>query len=94
MRAIHDGVLWSIVAMSTIGPQVVGLGMLQAADFRPHTMPLVTIDPYTSCWSMSNRLHDDWPRHWTGRPHAMCGFIRVDGQPARFIDNSGDAILN
>ena len=52
-----------------------------AADFRPPAVPLVTIDPYTSCWSMSDTLAGDWPRHWTGSVHAMCGFIRVDGKP-------------
>ena len=71
--------------MSVAASQVLGLGMLQAGDFRPPAFPLVTVDPYTSCWSMSNRLHDDWPRHWTGAVHAMCGFIRVDGQPMRFM---------
>lgn len=52
---------------------------------RPPAVPLVTVDPYTSCWSMTDRLHADWPRHWTGRVHAMCGFVRVDGKPLRFM---------
>jgi hypothetical protein len=55
------------------------------ADFRPPAVPLVTIDPYTSCWSMSDKLSGDWPRHWTGSVHAMCGFVRVDGKPLRFM---------
>ena len=60
----------------------------RAAPFRPPAVPLVTIDPYTSCWSMADRLYDEWPKHWTGQTHAMCGLIRVDGKPLRFM---GDA---
>lgn len=52
---------------------------------RPPAVPLVAHDPYTSCWSMTDRLYDDWPRHWTGKVHAMCGLIRVDGKPMRFM---------
>ena len=55
------------------------------SNFRPPAVPLVTIDPYTSCWSMSDKLAGDWPRHWTGKVHAMCGFVRVDGKPLRFM---------
>ena len=58
---------------------------LSAAGFRPPAVPLVTINPYTSCWSMADRLTDEWPKHWTGKTHAMCGIIRVDGKPLRFM---------
>ena len=64
------------------------LGLTAAAsgaDFRPPAVPLITIDPYTSCWSLSDNLAGDWPRHWTGKVHAMTGFIRVDGKPLRFM---------
>ncbi len=56
-----------------------------ADEFRPPAVPLVTIDPYTSCWSTTDKLSADWPRHWTGKIHAMCGFVRVDGKPWRFM---------
>src|SRR5437867_12382482 len=52
---------------------------------RPPAVPLVTIDPYTSCWSFNDRLFDDWPRHWTGRTHGMAGLARVDGKAYRFM---------
>lgn len=52
---------------------------------RPPAVPLITIDPYTSCWSFSDRLYDQWPRHWTGTDMALCGIVRVDGKPLRFM---------
>src|SRR5258706_1978432 len=60
-------------------------GVAKAADFRPRAVPLVTVDPFTSCWSMSARLYDDSPKHWTGKNFGMCGIIRVDGVARRFM---------
>jgi hypothetical protein len=56
-----------------------------STTFRPPAVPLVTVDPYTSCWSMADHLYDDWPRHWTEVPHSMCGMARVDGQVFCFL---------
>ncbi|WP_439523006.1 glutaminase domain-containing protein [Marivita sp.] len=52
---------------------------------RAPAIPLVTIDPYTSCWLFGDQLHDDWPRHWTGVEHSMLGLVRVDGNTFRFM---------
>jgi len=52
---------------------------------RAPAVPLVTVDPYTSVWSMADRLTDDWPRHWTGTKMALFGAVRVDGVPYRFM---------
>jgi hypothetical protein len=57
---------------------------------RAPAYPLVTIDPYTSAWSTSDRLYADTLRHWTGKPFPLLGVIRVDGQSYRFMGSSGD----
>ncbi len=52
---------------------------------RPPAVPLVTIDPHTSVWSMADRLTDDWPRHWTGTKMALYAVLRVDGVAYRLV---------
>jgi hypothetical protein len=52
---------------------------------RAPAAPLVTIDPYTSIWSMADRLTDDWPRHWTGTKMALYAVVRVDGVAYRLM---------
>ncbi|MBM4113087.1 MAG: DUF4965 domain-containing protein, partial [Phycisphaerae bacterium] len=47
-------------------------------------VPLITHNPYFSVWSMSDRLNEDWPRHWTGGVMGMSGMIRVDGRASRW----------
>ncbi|MBN1345771.1 MAG: DUF4965 domain-containing protein [Phycisphaerae bacterium] len=61
------------------------LAVEPGARFRPPATPLVTVDPYMSAWSFSDRLTDEWPRHWTGAVHAMAGMVRVDGKTWRFM---------
>lgn len=54
-------------------------------SFRPPAVPLVVNDPYMSVWSMTDKLTDEWPKHWTEKNHGMCGLIRIDGRPYRFM---------
>ena len=55
------------------------------AEFRAPAYPLITIDPYTSAWSMSDQLFDIPVKHWTGRNHSLIGALRVDGETYRFM---------
>src|SRR5262245_58743578 len=80
--ALRLAIAWALLTAGV----VVG----RAEDFRPPAVPLVTVDPYTSCWSMSDKLFADWPRHWTGKIHAMSGLVRVDGKPMRFMGRADE----
>ncbi len=57
----------------------------QKSGLRPPAVPLVVHDPYFSIWSFSDRLADDWPRHWTGAIHALSSMVRIDGKTYRLM---------
>jgi hypothetical protein len=52
---------------------------------RPPAIPLVVHDPYFSIWACTDELVGAWPRHWTGRTHALSSMIRVDGRAYRLM---------
>ncbi len=54
-------------------------------DLRAPAWPLVTIDPYTSAWSMSDKLYDGSVKHWTGKDFPLIGAVRVDRTVYRFM---------
>lgn len=54
-------------------------------NFRPVAVPLVTVDPYFSVWSMSDNLMCDHTRHWTTAPNGMVGMISIDGKVWKFM---------
>ena len=54
-------------------------------ELRAPAYPLVTIDPFTSTWSATDRLYDAPTTHWTGAEHQMLGVVTVDGVSYRFL---------
>lgn len=55
------------------------------SDLRPSAYPLITIDPNTSAWSMSDNLYDGSVKHWTGKDFPFIGALMVDGVAYRFM---------
>lgn len=54
-------------------------------ESRASAWPLVTIDPYTSAWSMTDRLYDGAVKHWTETDFPLLGVLKVDGVSYRFM---------
>lgn len=50
--------------------------------------PLITIDPYMSIWSMSDKLYDSDTVLWCGIRKRLTGHITVDGEKFRFLGKS------
>lgn len=52
---------------------------------RPPATPLITVDPYFSVWSQTNKLNESVTVHWTDKPNTINGYIIVDGTKMRFM---------
>ncbi len=49
-------------------------------QLRYCSVPLLTIDPFFSIWSMNDNLYDDVTKHWTGRRNPMSAGVYIDGE--------------
>ena len=74
---------WLVAALTvsacTLSPTVPQNGL------RPSAYPLVTIDPYTNAWAVTENLYDAAPQHWTGKDMPLTGILTVDGVDYRFM---------
>ena len=52
---------------------------------RAPAVPLITVDPYFSIWSVCDRLTDGETVHWTGKKQPLTGVVFVDGEPYVFM---------
>lgn len=52
---------------------------------RPPAIPLITIDPFTSVWSKSDKLNESTVMHWTGSDYTFNGIVTVDGKNYCFM---------
>lgn len=62
-------------------------------ELRAPAYPLVTIDPYTSGWSMSDNLYDTSVQHWTGKDFPLLGVLKVDGKVFRFMGTENAELM-
>ncbi|MEM6391387.1 MAG: DUF4965 domain-containing protein [Planctomycetota bacterium] len=54
-------------------------------EFRPPSVPLVTVDPYFSVWSPHELLYAADTRHWTGSAQPLRGRVQIDDKAYRFL---------
>lgn len=52
--------------------------------------PLVTVDPYFSIWSPTDKLYNSRTMNWTGIENQLAGYIKVDGVTKRFLGRERD----
>lgn len=58
---------------------------IEKNSLRAPAWPLISIDTYTSAWSMSDNLYDSSVKHWTGKDFPFIGGLQVDGEIYRFM---------
>jgi len=68
---------WVILAAVLTG------GTESRADFRPPSVPLVSVDPHFSLWSPADRLYDAETCFWTGQKQPFSILLEADGAEYR-----------
>lgn len=75
----------AVMAAAAILTSCTGAKPAQRNELRAPAYPLVSIDPYTSAWSMYDHLYDGPVKHWTGAEFPLIGALKVDGTVYRFL---------
>jgi len=57
---------------------------------RPPSTPLITIDPYFSVWSSTDKITDSATVHWTGYDNTINAYASIDGTLYRFVGADAD----
>ena len=55
-------------------------------QLRAPAYPLITVDPYFSVWSPSNKLNESNTVHWTNSPNTFSGIATIDGKEYKVTD--------
>ena len=59
-------------------------------SFRAPAYPLITVDPYFSIWSTTDRLYESDTQLWNGIPTRMIGIAEIDGVSYHFMGETAD----
>ena len=52
---------------------------------RAPAIPLITVDPFFSVWSVDENLNYTTTRHWTGKDNSIIGILNIDGKEYSFL---------
>jgi len=61
-------------------------------NLRAPAVPLITVDPYFSVWSMANELNECDTKHWTGKPNRLTGTASVNGKAYLFMGDNPNSL--